>query len=393
MNWFCRGIPIGGRTRKHRFACRCVIQFVCIFTTTILLQENISRNFVARSSLLPKHGTALWTESFHFKKMYQQISTRGCLAQFGQRCIYSAQHLRSRTQCIHQAMQPERNNGFYLSVNEGPLHDLLGRGSFRLVKGSYFQQQFQQGRLIGNRSEIPEDYFWNPEEALSLWKQHKELFFLVVSHAWMTKSHPDPNGYHLAQLAKLIQEYKASKLDYMRLNEVDDVGVFMDWTSLASRKKRPTKKVLHYLDVLYGHSCTTVFKLDGVEGDCLPTSRRGWPFFEHKCADLKDRSFGKVFALGEEKGLRSLREAAHFNKAPVTPSRFEGLLRTKIFNNPYEDPKYVASCYKALFEARSDFIDFRLSNCSWDAQDFADLEDVTSLCSSCSVEWREKESF
>jgi len=57
---------------------------------------------------------------------------------------------------------------------------------------------------------MPPEAFWTAAELCRLVEKlgkHYALLFVALSYRWLTKDHPDPEGFHLAIIANVAEKY------------------------------------------------------------------------------------------------------------------------------------------------------------------------------------------
>merc|ERR1740129_346535 len=93
------------------------------------------------------------------------------------------------------------------------------------VKGAYFEECADRQVAFRDRASIPRSRLFSGEEAVGLWLRHGFKFLSVVSYSWLSREHPDPDGFHLSRLARIVAELKA-------YHGMDEVGIIIDFCSL-----------------------------------------------------------------------------------------------------------------------------------------------------------------
>lgn len=181
---------------------------------------------------------------------------------------------------------------------------------------------------------------------------------VAVSHCWETEGAPDPSGTTLTKVAAGL----ARHMKVWARWGFEDMGVFIDWTSLYQNHPHPRsaeqqasfKRALKTMNIWYAHRLTTVFIVGDQPACALPRSRRGWPFFEEAVARLfkeEPRGTGYKRAGGTRIGSNWKRVVAldctrHKRGPPLSSKRFEATLQEKTFTNG-SDAKIVASLYRS----------------------------------------------
>ena len=207
-------------------------------------------------------------------------------------------------------------------MHAAPLFESLREGHVRLLKGTWLlrragfeaSEKERKGRIVttwvsvGQPEPLPcrqeleatdESAFISVEElekshaafveTLEKVKSAKEAGVAAVpvvlaSHVWETRTHPDPSGTSLLKVATEL----ASELPTYQSWGFEDVGVFIDWSSLnqvgngfqrTEAQEKGFKVAQSQMSMWYAHMQTTVY-LDTTKKTSPPRSERGWPYFE-----------------------------------------------------------------------------------------------------------------
>lgn len=172
------------------------------------------------------------------------------------------------------------------------LAQLVDQGCIGLVKSAYFDDCLFMHRPIAMRQSVPSWQMWKGAEALNLWRKHGKCFFCVVSYSWLSRKHPDPNGFHLVRLQRVLTEYK-------RLWGMPEVAVLIDYCSLWQRgpgekdarseeQREQFTRALREIGVPFAHKAVTSITLQDVpESEPRQHDNRGWTLLESLAADSK----------------------------------------------------------------------------------------------------------
>uniref|UniRef100_A0A0G4H219 Uncharacterized protein n=1 Tax=Chromera velia CCMP2878 TaxID=1169474 RepID=A0A0G4H219_9ALVE len=106
---------------------------------------------------------------------------------------------------------------------------------------------------------------------------------VCLSYAWLSKSHPDPECFHLRRLVEAL-----TQMWWARETHASSVLVFWDYISLFQKDRTEEeenlfKAALSKLELLYSSPHTLVCRSTGVPKTApnpLPYDSRGWPTFE-----------------------------------------------------------------------------------------------------------------
>ena len=83
-------------------------------------------------------------------------------------------------------------------------------GAIAAVKGTWLVGLHKRGGRLSRRQDLPPEAFWSAGElkrvALALGDDFGVLF-VALSYRWLTKEHPDPDGFHLGIVALVAELY------------------------------------------------------------------------------------------------------------------------------------------------------------------------------------------
>jgi len=274
------------------------------------------------------------------------------------------------------------------------LDERIESGCVALVRGAYFEECLHLGRSIQMRQHIAEHHFWNPQQAINLWRLHGSKYLLVVSYGWLSRSEPDPDRYHLERLACILRIYKQH---YCCLLGLDDVAIAMDFCSLwqneghqssfvdntlsrtlhgegdnrSSEQQEQFRKGLQAFNDLYIDEHVTALKLSSVP---LGVSRgyddRGWTTAESALIDAKGCGYNKYTfddtfdpASEDKEGWAFLMKYQCKISPPISPESLAARLEEKrkgcekkglLLFTSGKDVRTVPALYEKSFErARS----------------------------------------
>ena len=115
--------------------------------------------------------------------------------------------------------------------------------------------------------------------------------FHAISYGWAGPGHPDPERFHLANLAPIIK----ARLAWVQSCGLHDIAIFWDFPSLYQKKtkagvvdrtdaqKALFDKGLGAANYWYGHKLSTVWMLTKMPPGTPHDKQyfeRGWPYFE-----------------------------------------------------------------------------------------------------------------
>ena len=281
--------------------------------------------------------------------------------------------------------------GLLAAVESGALAPLKGRWLVKL--------QARGGRL-SRRQDLPPEAHWTAAElraAATRLGDDYGLLFVALSYRWLTKEHPDPDGFHLAIVAAVARLYlgdagnfkdysplveafaKANGYrslwdageEFLKQGGVTDFALFWDFGSLfqaprTEEQQRLFGGGLRASNVWYGHMksvCWMQSQLPaGFAGAAYEVS--GWCFVEAAMSaavkvgllrlDLGRRTERAMeLCYGSDsvpQGMRLDVTCAGSRLPPPLPDQVQQLLETeKVFTNA-ADVTTVASLYRSFFE-------------------------------------------
>jgi len=155
-------------------------------------------------------------------------------------------------------------------------------GAIAAVKGTWLVGLHKRGGRLSRRQDLPPEAFWSAGElrrvALALGDEFGVLF-VALSYRWLTKEHPDPDGFHLGIVASVAELYLNPRgwtkygLDhYSQLTAafkkhglgLPEFALFWDFASLHQPPRTDAEaklfpKGLQNSNVWYGHARTVVW--------------------------------------------------------------------------------------------------------------------------------------
>lgn len=159
---------------------------------------------------------------------------------------------------------------------------------------------------------------------------------LVVSHFWLTKEHPDPNGDHARKIVAWLGAWRGLTF----------AAVFMDYMSLPQHPRSEPETAafyaaLRHMDLLYAHDRTFVLHVDGAAPAGVTAYRlRGWCRFERLASATKGVA-GRSLSLSGRDGVL----------CPRTPEAFDGELAGLHFARE-ADQAEVSRLHRQLFAGK-----------------------------------------
>jgi len=354
----------------------------------------------------------------------------GSLPTEGRQKIAAALSTVEDNEQIHGDPEPGRNTRFlgkpYQDTMGTSFSDLLRRECLAVVKARYFEKQFQDGLPFQDRANIPPDCFFSGEEVIDYWMSYGAMFLVIISYGWLSKAHPDPSGFHLQRLVRVLKELKA----FHRIcaecggSTPEECGVILDFCSLWQKHRvddrtefqlQQFKDGLKEINTPYGHQEITSVKLTAVPSTETRTYfNRGWTLFEAVLIDGKAPSavlakvhprWGKYncITLGDDFDPDAEAENAsefvgHFSTAfrhpPLSPKDFGKEMKARktraeelgvsLFTNGNDQP-FVMEKYEKAFHQLTAAEQFSFHYLSWGPAEMAYLAEVLKSCQALKV--------
>eukprot|EP00900_Chrysochromulina_parva_P025835 jgi/Chrpa1/7886/Chrysochromulina_OHIO_Genome00017716-RA len=81
-------------------------------------------------------------------------------------------------------------------------------GAIAAVKGTWLIGLHKRGGRLSRRQDLPRKAFWSAGELRRVARALGDDFgvlFVALSYRWLTKEHPDPDGFHLGIVASVAE--------------------------------------------------------------------------------------------------------------------------------------------------------------------------------------------
>lgn len=241
---------------------------------------------------------------------------------------------------------------------------LMGQESFRqwqTIKNVFMKDDvalitgFWLTDLGMSRGTLPRRQDMRAEAFLDMRRvSHNNSHVIAISYCWFTRAHPDPHGYQVQIMCRMLNQFEAYWVD-------SKTGLFIDWCSLYQMPRTNLEQMAHqrgmqHVNVLYAHQDTFVWMLTKVlpHLDIIPYHSRGWPTFERALSQLITMA-SMVWDLGKlnedcEDYLSTMRHCVAKREAPKDPKAFEQALAPKTFTQDI-DRNFVVERYAITFKA------------------------------------------
>jgi hypothetical protein len=257
----------------------------------------------------------------------------------------------------------------------------LKSGDVQLISLKWLLERGAKKKPLPRRQELPDEAKLShrqlaeihsrckafPRIAAARQVQAQVMPVIAVSHAWLSKTHPDPKGDNLVVICRAL---RAAFWDDLMSEVFTDCGVFLDWCSLyqqhggkAGRTRdeyASFKRALNTtMDLWYSHQMTSVLfvtTLPAAYASVKPYDARGWPSFERSSSQLikRTKSFGAsgwTMCVDTAKVVDgSSGDAGASRQVPFSPVHFAELLESKTFTNG-ADREIVATLYARVASA------------------------------------------
>ena len=251
--------------------------------------------------------------------------------------------------------------GFYMrdQVESGRQRVELKAAKIRWVIVNSFKKWNEQRKCIPRFQDLEEhDYV----EGWEVWSFTAWLLGTrcVVSHAWITSEHPDPDGVQLKALLRQIT--KCNRWKFWKLFTGSYDVVFFDFASLPQNGPRGAKrndeekrlfgKALAGMNLLYSHRLFRVLIIldtptpqPGNGAECRPYKNRGWCYTElamsTACGTVVNHFSSDVRQLTKQQ------------KMPVLPEKFRENFEVKE-STKSRRPSYLPEDPLEILSARGD---------------------------------------
>ena len=125
-----------------------------------------------------------------------------------------------------------------------------------LLRAEYLVELWQDEGRLKRRQDLPQSAFYTESLAIRT--------VIVISYPWLHRDHPDPDGWHLGILGRLLELFcsnfgaAAVFLDYCSLYQPgrDESGNYVPRSAWEEQRFRES---LNHLQVLYAHQQTWVW--------------------------------------------------------------------------------------------------------------------------------------
>ena len=286
-----------------------------------------------------------------------------------------------------RAILKRREAARYFAIDA--LLESVESGAIAPLRGRWLYDLHQRGGRLARRQDVPAEAFWTAaelrREAARLGEDAFGPLFVALSYRWLSKEHPDPDGFHLRIVAEVVglylrltgdeadyspltAAYAAAGLDWKQV----DCAIFWDFGSLYQSPRVGEQVALFPVglkasNIWYGHAQTVCWMQSELPTDFAGASYEvsGWCFVEAAISagvkvgssrlDLGKRTDAAMrFAYthgGGNLDNKLTAVCAGRRSPPLAPKEVQRLLETeKRFTNS-SDTSVVAGLYRSFFES------------------------------------------
>eukprot|EP00747_Dinoflagellata_sp_TGD_P058739 gnl/TRDRNA2_/TRDRNA2_151258_c0_seq2.p1 gnl/TRDRNA2_/TRDRNA2_151258_c0~~gnl/TRDRNA2_/TRDRNA2_151258_c0_seq2.p1 ORF type:complete len:483 (+),score=74.12 gnl/TRDRNA2_/TRDRNA2_151258_c0_seq2:112-1560(+) len=254
----------------------------------------------------------------------------------------------------------------------------IDTGDVVLIKGSWLLRQYHNKAILPCRQELPPNAIWDPsvlKQRSKSWGllSHGSVHIIAISHCWLTREHPDPEGSKLQDLGAAIEA-----LEYPYDSEW--TAFFLDWCSLFQKRKRlfsrrciwerepdeekSFRRALDTMHMWYAHALIHTWVLNRAPPGKPQYGDRGWTTWEHTISTLISGTIeldvwvldlsminsdcGRIHDhILDYEDLK--RECSSNRLPPLVPTAFNEKIENKQFTSGYGDLEMIKEQYALVF--------------------------------------------
>ena len=146
--------------------------------------------------------------------------------------IFTGKNKKARAPSTYQLSRWEKKYG---TLFDAILKGASGQAPIRLVDAHWLVKA-AESRIITHRQALPDAAFLDLSELQTCGNPNGMLPIVCVSYPWLSPTHPDPNGFHVATLAKALRALTSEPADasatLVGYGNTQRYGVFIDYCSL-----------------------------------------------------------------------------------------------------------------------------------------------------------------
>jgi len=263
------------------------------------------------------------------------------------------------------------------------LLEAVRQGHVKLVSGDYLVSLHERGESVRRQQDLPEEAFM-PFEDL----QGDDVELVAISYCWCSPNHPDPEGFHLSLIVKMLKALMAGKYvddvikdaygSIQHTSHLRDahfsfgaakVAIFWDFLSLPQHPRTEAEQeafdsALSSINAWYASVHTTKWILRDLPRGLARASydASGWTCFEYQVSNIVNPPARMLTLSGEAYKLLTTKDVfgkedyiqlallasqAGRRKGPMDPvtfdKRIDGLTFTNGADKEKVKPKYHAA--------------------------------------------------
>jgi len=260
------------------------------------------------------------------------------------------------------------------------LLEAVRQGHVKLVSGDYLVSLHERGESVRRQQDLPEEAFM-PFEDL----QGDDVELVAISYCWCSPNHPDPEGFHLSLIVKMLKALMAGKYvddvikdaygSIQHTSHLRDahfsfgaakVAIFWDFLSLPQHPRTEAEQeafdsALSSINAWYASVHTTKWILRDLPRGLARASydASGWTCFEYQVSNIVNPPARMLTLSGEAYKLLTTKDVfgkedyiqlallasqAGRRKGPMDPvtfdKRIDGLTFTNGADKEKVKPKY-----------------------------------------------------
>mmetsp|Transcript_10341 Transcript_10341/g.22810 ORF Transcript_10341/g.22810 Transcript_10341/m.22810 type:complete len:505 (-) Transcript_10341:78-1592(-) len=266
------------------------------------------------------------------------------------------------------------------------IRKVLANQDIVLIRGNWLEEIYRRGDVLPRRQDLPAKAIWSAEDLmLNVRDQRRQTpQLLSISYTWLTREHPDPEGFHLRMFAPLLKHYARHK----KMN-TSDIAIFVDYCSLPQRPRSPAEEVmyrqaLNNIDLWYSHSLVEVWLLTRVPDGVTPFEERGWPKFERALATLVNHNDATLDLGLLRYGWRTWTQVNNDCHAPTRPPELPETFTADLANKAFavrEDEHFLSQKYREVLDRLlGQEAQLWYANLGWSDREAQDLAQILPFC-------------
>lgn len=266
--------------------------------------------------------------------------------------------------------------------------EALDRDYTILLKGSWIMEQSRRpGKVLDSRKHLPEEAFWQKKDMFAP-SGNLNRNILSVSHAWRTRTHPDPDGRLLRKLGEVLRPLK---------EVFGDMAIFIDWCSLFQEPRTEEEEDIYQKSLkdaptwfLHGRVQKLIFRETEEDKDVdsvVPYMERGWPTFEFYLSFMISQELKILDVSLFDQGCQDFKSTVetckifHQRPPPATPTAFAEILKTKHFSKESDRGYLERRYHEAFLSWMTGVKELDYEGMCWDDEQIAMVAQTVRHCS------------